>query len=356
MKLDLIRAIRSQIQEGYSFTGTITPETERLAKLHDVTPFIYDLEQVRNKVLTIMARMIRLNHAAETMQAILEEACIDHIPMKGAVIRALYPQMWMRTSCDVDILIHEEDLDRATKAFVAHGYQMRKRNYHDVSLFSPDGVHLELHFSIRETIEAMDRVLDRVWDYAVPQEGCKYRYLESKEFFMFHHIAHMAYHFQGGGCGIRSFVDLWLMNKYYEIDEQIYHNLLREANLEIFEKHAKTLMHYWFDDGEANELILNMERYIVYGGVYGSNKQNVIIQQQKAGGRLQYFLERLFLPYETMVMIYPVLKKYKWLLPVCEIHRWGKVFSAKDRILKETKTAIKVREDYSVDMMKELGL
>ena len=141
MKLDLIRAIRGQIQEGYSFTGTITPETERLAKLHDVAPFIYDLEQDRNKLLPIMARMIRLNHAAETMQAILEEACIDHIPMKGAVIRALYPQMWMRTSCDVDILIHEEDLDRATKAFVAHGYQMRKRNYHDVSLFSQDGVH-----------------------------------------------------------------------------------------------------------------------------------------------------------------------------------------------------------------------
>ena len=173
---------------------------------------------------------------------------------------------------------------------------------------------------------------------------------------MFHHIAHMAYHFQGGGCGIRSFVDLWLMNKYYEIDEQIYHNLLREANLEIFEKHAKMLMHYWFDDGEANELILNMERYIVYGGVYGSNKQSVIIKQQKAGGKFNYFLKRIFMPYESMVILYPILKNHKWLLPVCEIHRWGKVFSAKDRILKETKTAIKVREDYSVDMMKELGL
>ena len=57
-----------------------------------------------------------------------------------------------------------------------------------------------------------------------------------------------------------------------------------------------------------------------------------------------------------MVILYPILKTHKWLLPVCEIHRWGKVFSAKDRILKETKTAIKVREDYSVDMMKELGL
>ena len=70
MTFDLIQAIRSRIQEGYSFTGTITPETERLAKLHDVTPFIYDLEHDRNKLLPIMARMIRLNHAAETMQAL----------------------------------------------------------------------------------------------------------------------------------------------------------------------------------------------------------------------------------------------------------------------------------------------
>lgn len=357
MMLDLIKVIRSKIQDEYTFTGIIDDETEHLAKLHDVTPFIYDQDQDRNKLLMIIARMMKIDYAAEEMLAILEEAEIKHIPLKGAVIRSLYPQFWMRTSCDIDILIQEKDLNRAVDAFVSRGYHTDgKKSYHDISLFSQDGIHLELHFNICENIEKMDRVLEKIWDYTVLQDGYSFRYKETEEFFLFHHIAHMAYHFQGGGCGIRPFVDLWLINKYYEIDEHVYHKLLREAELETFEKNAMKLMRYWFDDGDTSELILQMENYILHGGVYGSNKQSILIKQNKIGGKLNYFLYRVFMPYESMVILYPILKKNKLLLPICEVHRWIRAFKVKDRIVKETKIAIKSEVDYSVYMMKELGL
>lgn len=36
----------------------------------------------------------------------------------------------------------------------------------------------------------------------------EYEYQERPEFFAYHHLAHMKYHFVHGGCGIRTFLDL----------------------------------------------------------------------------------------------------------------------------------------------------
>ncbi len=46
------------------------------------------------------------------ISAALDEVQIQHIPLKGAVLRYLYPAPEMRTSVDIDVLVHEEDLER----------------------------------------------------------------------------------------------------------------------------------------------------------------------------------------------------------------------------------------------------
>ena len=107
----------------------------------------------------------------------------------------------MRASFDVDILIHEEDLDKAievlqTKAEMVFDH----RAYHDVVMRNAT-ITLELHFSLKETMDNIDRMLDRVWEYAVPDEGS--RYAMTPEYFIFHNVAHMVYHFSHGGLGVR---------------------------------------------------------------------------------------------------------------------------------------------------------
>ena len=44
-------------------------------------------------------------------------------------------------------------------------------------------------------------------------ENSKFRYEMTDEFFYFYHIAHMAKHFENGGCGIRPFVDLVVLDR-----------------------------------------------------------------------------------------------------------------------------------------------
>lgn len=45
----------------------------------------------------------------------LDDAGIDYIPLKGSVLCNLYPAPEMRTSSDIDVLVHEEDLERAVR-------------------------------------------------------------------------------------------------------------------------------------------------------------------------------------------------------------------------------------------------
>ena len=126
------------------------------------------------------------NYELSQIKKTLSEAKIDFLPLKGAVIRDLYPEPWMRTSCDIDVLVKKCDIDRAVEHLIAElGYERdTKENYHDVSLYSSSGVHLELHFTLEENIPELDATLKRVWDHAAPisDDSCEYRL--SNEFFI----------------------------------------------------------------------------------------------------------------------------------------------------------------------------
>ena len=63
--------------------------------------------------------------------------------------------------------------------------------------------------------------------------------------------------------------------------------------------------------------------YILPAGAYGSMGNRVAIGQLGTNGKLGYFLARMFPAYEELQYPYPILKKHRWLLPFCHIHRWG---------------------------------
>ena len=59
-------------------------------------------------------RYEQIQYELEQICETLNEANIPFIPLKGSVIRSLYPEPWMRTSCDIDIFVDESaDLEQA---------------------------------------------------------------------------------------------------------------------------------------------------------------------------------------------------------------------------------------------------
>ena len=85
---------------------------------------------------------------------------------------------------------------------------------------------------------------------------------------------------------------------------------------------SRKLSDVWFGGREADEITLQMQNFILHGGVYGSTDNRVAIQQKKKGGRFGYVLSRMFIPYAKLKRYYPVLEKHRWLMPIMQIRRW----------------------------------
>ena len=256
-----------------------------------------------------------------------ERKQIPFVPLKGSVIRDFYREPWMRTSCDIDILIYENDLEKAV-SFLSDecGYKIQNKGSHDVSLYSPSGQHLELHYNLIESgiANKSNMLLDKVWQNVVLKSNCKYHYEMTEAFFYFYHIAHMAKHFENGGCGIRPFIDMWILDQI-DNDKKTCNDLLSYAQLLKFTSCCRKLNSVWFGDSTHDNITVQLQNYILFGGMYGSDKNRVIVQQQKRGGKLRYAISKIFIPYDVLKFHYPILQKHRWLTPIMEVRRWGKL-------------------------------
>lgn len=317
----------------------------------------------QKSTLSALYRYNRLSSALALVCRLFEEAKIPFMPLKGSVIRALYPAPWMRMSCDVDILVHEEDLACAKELLLANSFRSDIDGSHDISFFSPSGVHIELHFRLMEDHIAtgMDLPLADPWAHAAPKSEGSFHYVMSDALFYYYHMAHMAKHYLHGGCGIRPFIDLYILSRQQPSDSSLQKELLAMGGLTQFAEAAEALTAVWFADAEASATTEKMEEYLIKGGVYGSKKNRVAIQQAKRGGKLGYALSRIFLPYEILKFYYPVLQKHKWLLPACEVIRWVKLlFSgglrrSADELRMNQAIESKSKED-TANHLKSLGL
>lgn len=274
-----------------------------------------------HQAMAIM-RYENLRNEYDAVSALLEKDGIDFIPLKGIKIRELYPEAWMRTSCDMDILVREEDVERAVDAIVEKlGYKQGERDYHDISLFSPTGEHLELHFSIKENRPGIDFLLEKIWEYAFPVAENKHEYTLENEFLVFHGVSHMSYHFTEGGCGIKSFADLLFITQNVDYDREKLASMLYDCKIHTFYNAALKLAGVWFGNDKHDDVTLSMQRYLLRGGVYGS-KENLVKVNSANKGKLSYVISRIFMPYEQLIIRYPEIEGKKYLVPFYQAKRW----------------------------------
>lgn len=321
---------------GTVMTDELLAQVFDLAKAHDVAHIVASAldknnllfgsafeglyrEQMYDAVIKSENQSFVLRKISEAF----EKAQISHIPLKGSVIKELYPESWMRTSCDIDILIHKEDLSASSEVLCKElDFVKEKESSHDVSFVNSGKVCIELHFTLmeKEKSKLFGNITDRVWDFAAPQSN-GYRYILKNEMVYFYHIAHMARHFRSGGCGVRPFVDLQLMinSRKYRTDEA--NQLLEEAGLVAFADCVEKQSGVWFSGKEHNDTTLLIEEYILAGGSFGSEQTRLKAEKQIHESEEKYVLSRLFVPSAYFKNNYPIVNKYKFLLPFFQIYR-----------------------------------
>lgn len=314
----------------------------------------------KQKIVSVFRRE-QLDFEENRLFALLEENRIDFIPLKGAVIKNFYPESFMRTSCDIDIIVHKEELETAIRLITEKlNYQDGGRHFHEHSLISKSGVHLELHFTVIENIEKLDVLLERIWDFSKVCEGFNHRYELSPEFILFHTVAHMEYHFIAGGCGIRPFIDLTLLEEKLNYSKESFYELINETKSVTFYEGVKELLNVWFFGNSHTDLTKMMEEYILSGGVFGTKENRVSADIHRKGSRTKYLVSRIFMPKSELQTIYPNLKKRPYLLPWYEVKRWFNLLkkkglsNAKDEFLANKN--LDTSKDRTPEMLQQLGL
>ena len=364
------------LSEEYSadLNGESLAAVTALARKHDLLHLVaFGLQknaligadhELRREIFSAAVRCEQLEHELKKLCGVLERAEIPFMPLKGSVLRKYYPEPWMRTSCDVDVLVRAVDVERASELLVEQcGYKRGGKGSHDITLFAKNGRHVELHYDLVEeglAVRAAE-VLRSVWDTATVCAGYSYRYERPDEVFYFYHVAHMAKHFENGGCGVRPFIDLWILDGLDGVDAAKRNILLEQGGLLRFAEACRRLSRVWFGGEEADFVCERMQAYLLYGGVYGATENRIAVGQQKRGGKLRFALSRIFLPYDVIKFHYPILQKHKWLLPAMQVRRWGKLifhggFTRGVRELQYSGNLDKERADATGQLLEDIGL
>lgn len=228
----------------------------------------------------------------------------------------------------------DNDAEKAIKCLCDLGYKLQKStSIHDYSLFSPIGVHLELHFSLiqEDCLEKANYILENAWDYTINDSEHSFRKELTNEMLMFYHVAHMAKHFIKGGCGIRPFIDLWIMKRKIGFDSTILENLLSEAQLLEFYYSICEVVNVWFENKSHSNVTLGIEEYIIKGGVYGTINNAAVISAATGESKAESFSKLMFMSRESLAILYPKLERYPMLYPFYQVKRWFRIFNKSKR-------------------------
>ena len=362
----LLRLAINETESCNDAEKLITPDTLtplfNLSKKHDLAHIIglallrlnakFDNEIIKKfqkEQMIAVFRYERLKFDYELLRGALEDLGVDFIPLKGAIIRDLYPEPWMRTSCDIDVLVKKDDAERTIAHLVANGFKKGKDcTEHDHALSSASGTTIELHYTLRQdkTLPKSDEILDCVWDN-LKDNTTTFEKQMTDEFFVFYHLVHMAKHFINGGCGIRPFVDLFLIDKNVNYDKQVLNQLLKKAQLDNFYSAVIELQKVWFEGATHTKFTTAMEDFVLFGGVYGNIGNSAKIQAVQGKTKSKTFFSLMFLPRSNLEIIYPKLKKHPVLLPFYQVKRWFRVFKKDSR--KRVNDLVKARESVSTE-------
>lgn len=323
--LDWNKFVSLVLQNG--FTALVY---EQLKDMPDVPRNV--LTHLEKRYNADLQRAVLQEYYAEQILNRFEQEGIKCLPLKGIILRHLYPQPHMRSMTDLDILVDVEKLQETRKIMPELGFEAwRYDEHHDIYNIKPY-VNVELHKLL--IVGEMEDYFQIGFERAHLKEGTSYIYEMSLEDFYIHVLGHMAYHFAHGGVGIRLVLDIRVyLDKYGDVMNQEYiKQELEKAGLYTFAQHAEKLSEIWFLGAVSNEFYDELGMYIVQSGYLGSQKHKEILEVVKqseenvnVASRWKAIFEAIFPPYKTMAFIYPILKRIPVLLPVTWIARWTNV-------------------------------
>ncbi len=270
--------------------------------------------QVRDKALV---KDITQQAELEAIGGALSANGVRYLPLKGSIIKHLYPQSDMRTMSDIDLLIDPENAAQARDIMERLGYSCEKfgHDIHDI-YHKPPVMNVEIHRELfGDEGKEFKSVFGDPWQLCERKDGLRFDF--SADAFFAYVLAHAVKHLEEGGTGIRTIMDLWVcLHSDMNIDIEKSLRLLEKSGKRAAAQKLTELSEVWFDEKPINDETHDLERYILGSGTYGTISNSVANKIEKSG-KIKYLLRLVFPTFAHMRQQYPVLAKAPALLPAC---------------------------------------
>lgn len=263
----------------------------------------------------------------------LEKEKIWYMPLKGTVIKELYPSFGMRQMSDFDILFDSSYNHKIKEIMLDLGFTTEHfgQGNHDVYFKQPVS-NFEMHtglFSPNHKKEIYDYYRD-VRSHLIKDDNNEYGYHFSNEDLYIYVTAHEYKHYSSGGTGLRSVLDTYVFMK--KLGDQLDHDYIaaetEKLDIREFEQNNRRLAMNLFGGKALTEQNQQMLEYIIFSGTYGTIENSVQNQLNQFGndkkGKTKYVLQRLFPSMDNIRTFYPFFYKHKILLPALFFYRIGK--------------------------------
>jgi len=264
------------------------------------------------------------------------------LPLKGCILKKLYPKEAYRQMTDLDILIEEENAGKAREVMKSLGYA-EKPEWGGVNIYVKEPwMCIELHRRMLPTeFRNWKRYLN-IWDRAVGNDGV---YRMTWDDYYIYMIEHFAKHYYVSGSGIRSVLDIhiFLTKMKTELHPDYLEAEFRERKLQKFRTDMEELAQDWFSKGAAEEM-QEKGRKVISSGTYGTeegyfqNLEEELKEKYRVSWLVKviYVFKRTFPGYRVMYDTYLIVKKVPLLLPVMWIYRiMAAIMKRPEKIVRE---------------------
>ena len=328
---------KAVLPDDFDFTAAY-----KLAKAHGIIALLYygiadsgiPLDEKLNQkflagILQGIAVCQEQMEELAALSAKFEENGIDFMPLKGSVIRSLYPKPELRSMGDADILIRTEQYEQIVPILGESGFAFVKESTNELC-WNKSPFYLELHrYLVSPRHKDYFEALGDGWQLAKPAEGSRHRYVMSDEDFFVFLFVHFAKHYRSSGIGIKHMTDIWVYLKAKpELDGDYIAQKLEQLHLLRFCENVCKTVDAWFENAEFDDITYLITEKIFSSGAFGTKEttmQGNALRDMQEGkvknARGNRLLAALFPPYPNMCILYPVLKKAPILLPFLWVYR-----------------------------------
>ncbi|MBQ9745483.1 MAG: nucleotidyltransferase family protein [Clostridia bacterium] len=287
----------------------------------------------------------------------MEENGIWYMPLKGVIIKDMYPKMGMRQMADNDILYDAKHQNVLMEFMAARGYDVASvgKGAHDTYYKAPI-YNFEMHTKLfAESKELFFAYYENVKERLIPVEGKSFAYRFSDEDYYIYVTAHEYKHFSARGTGLRSLLDRYVyLSKKKELDICYIEKECEKLGIAQFERESRALCLRVFSSTELPVLSESEEAMLseyLFSGTYGTLEKLYKNKISEAGGgkvdkkaKRRYIWQRIFPPMSFYKDYSPTAYKYKILIPFVWFKRILRaIFKRRTDVKKELDAVNKIK-------------